>query len=198
VGKVTKSTPFGSLDHPFNPVSVAIGAEATFVARTHDMDRQHMMEVIRRAFEHRGASLVEIYQNCNVFNDGAFEQITAKVNRDDMLIPLRHGEPIRFGADQSKGVVIDSQRGAHLVDVADVGEDALLVHDETRDDPSVAFMLSRLARGPHEPTPIGVFRDVMRQEYGEGVNAQLAAAQAERGPGDLAALLRSGATWDVN
>src|ERR687898_1183861 len=92
VGKVTKSTPFGSLDHPFNPVSVAIGAEATFVARTHDMDRKHMMEVFRRAFEHRGASLVEIYQNCNVFNDGAFEGITAKQNRDDMLIPLRHGE----------------------------------------------------------------------------------------------------------
>jgi 2-oxoglutarate ferredoxin oxidoreductase subunit beta len=115
-----------------------------------------------------------------------------------MLIPLRHGEPIRFGSDLSKGVVIDSQRGAHLVEVADAGEDALLVHDETRDDPSVAFMLSRLARGPHEPTPIGVFRDVMRPEYGEGVSAQIAEAQAQRGPGDLAALLRSGATWDVN
>ena len=198
VGKVTKSTPFGSLDTPFNPVSVAIGAEATFVARTHDMDRRHMMEVIRQAFEHRGSSLVEIYQNCNVFNDGAFESITAKQHRDDMLIPLRHAEPIRFGADGGKGVVIDSQRGAHIVDVADVGEDALLVHDETRDDPSVAFMLSRLARGPHEPTPIGVFRDVVRPDYGEGVDAQIAAAQSERGPGDLATLLRSGATWDVN
>jgi 2-oxoglutarate ferredoxin oxidoreductase subunit beta len=198
VGKVTKSTPFGSLDHPFNPVSVAIGAEAAFVARTHDMDRQHMMEVFRRAFEHRGSSLVEIYQNCNVFNDGAFEAVTAKQHRDDMLIPLRHGEPIRFGADGGKGVVIDSQRGAHIVDVADVGEDALLVHDETRDDASVAFMMSRLARGPHEPTPIGVFRDVVRPDYGEGVNQQIVAAQQQRGPGDLAALLRSGATWNVN
>ncbi len=197
VGKVTKSTPFGSLDHPFNPVSVAIGAEATFVARTHDMDRRHMMETIRRAFEHRGASLVEIYQNCNVFNDAAFEGITGKQVRDDMLIPLRHGEPIRFGAEGQRGVVIDSQRGAHLVDVAEVGEDALLVHDETRDDPSVAFMLSRLARGPYEPTPIGVFRDVVRTDYGEGVEQQIAAAQAERGAGDLKALLRSGATWEV-
>jgi 2-oxoglutarate/2-oxoacid ferredoxin oxidoreductase subunit beta len=197
-GKVTKSTPFGSLDHPFNPVSVAIGAEASFVARTHDMDRQHMMETIRRAFEHRGASLVEIYQNCNVFNDGAFAEVTSKQVRDDMLIPLRHGEPIRFGADGGRGVVIDSQRGAHLVDVADVGDDALLVHDETRDDPSVAFMLSRLARGPHEPTPIGVFRDVVRPDYGEAVDGQIAAAQEDRGTGDLAALLRSGATWDVN
>jgi 2-oxoglutarate ferredoxin oxidoreductase subunit beta len=115
-----------------------------------------------------------------------------------MLIPLRHAEPIRFGADGGKGVVLDSQRGAHIVDVADVGEDALLVHDETRDDPSVAFMLSRLARGPHEPTPIGVFRDVVRPDYGEAVNQQIAAAQQQRGPGDLAALLRSGATWNVN
>jgi 2-oxoglutarate ferredoxin oxidoreductase subunit beta len=198
VGKVTKSTPFGSLDHPFNPVSVALGAEATFVARTHDMDRKHMMEVFRRAFEHRGASLVEIYQNCNVFNDGAFGEVTAKENRGDMLIPLRDGEPIRFGADGSRGVVIDPQRGAHIVDVADVGEDALLVHDEARADPSVAFMLSRLATGPHSPTPVGVFRAVSRPEYGEGVNRQLAVAQQERGPGDLTALLRSGATWQVD
>jgi 2-oxoglutarate ferredoxin oxidoreductase subunit beta len=197
VGKVTKSTPFGSLDHPFNPVSVAIGAEATFVARTHDMDRKHMMEVFRRAFEHRGASLVEIYQNCNVFNDGAFGEITSREKRENMLIPLVHGEPIRFGPDGSRGVVIDSQQGAHIVDVADVGEDALLVHDEARDDPSVAFMLSRLARGPFEPTPIGVFRSVERPEYGSAVNQQLAAAQSDRGSGDLETLLRSGATWEV-
>jgi 2-oxoglutarate ferredoxin oxidoreductase subunit beta len=197
VGKVTKSTPFGSLDHPFNPVSVAIGAEATFVARTHDMDRKHMMEVFRRAFEHRGASLVEIYQNCNVFNDGAFGEITSREKRESMLIPLVHGEPIRFGPDGSRGVVIDSQQGAHIVEVADVGEDALLVHDETRDDPSVAFMLSRLARGPFEPTPVGVFRSVDRPEYGSAVNQQLAVAQSDRGPGDLQSLLHSAATWEV-
>ena len=105
VGKVTKSTPFGSLDNPFNPLSVALGAEASFVARTHDMDRQHMVETFRRAHDHHGAAFVEIYQNCNVFNDGAFEEITAKVNRDSMLIPLRHGEPIRFGANGERGVV---------------------------------------------------------------------------------------------
>jgi 2-oxoglutarate ferredoxin oxidoreductase subunit beta len=198
VGKVTKSTPFGSLDHPFNPVSVALGAEATFVARTHDMDRKHMMEVFRRAFEHKGSTLVEIYQNCNVFNDGAFSGVTAKEQRESMLVPLRHGEPIRFGPDGSKGVVLDTQHGARIVDVADVGEDALLVHDETRPDPSVSFMLSRLARGPYEPTPIGVFRAVERQEYGSAVNQQIAAAQDERGPGDLESLLRSGATWEVS
>ena len=196
VGKVTKSTPFGSVDRPFNPVSVALGAEATFVARTHDMDRNHMMEMFKRAHAHQGASIIEIYQNCNVFNDGAFGQITSKETRDQMLIPLRHGEPIRFGPDGERGVVLDGG-GLHLVDVAETGEDALLVHDETREDPSIAFMLSRLARGPYEPTPVGVFRAVDRPEYGSGVNQQLAAAQESRGPGDLHALLRSGATWDV-
>src|SRR5262245_1834187 len=109
VGKVTKSTPFGSLDHPFNPVSLALGAEASFVARTHDMDRNHMIETFRRAHEHQGAAFVEIYQNCNVFNDGAFERITSKENRSNMLIPLEHGQPIRFGADGEKCVTVDSQ-----------------------------------------------------------------------------------------
>ena len=131
LGKVTKSTPFGSLDHPFNPISVAIGAEASFVARTHDMDRAHMIETFRRAHEHQGSAFVEVFQNCNVFNDGAFEGVTAKAVRDDMLIPLRHGEPIRFGANAEHGVVLDAQHGARIVQVADVGEDALLVHDES-------------------------------------------------------------------
>ncbi len=196
VGKVTKSTPFGSIDRPFNPVSVALGAEATFVARTHDLDRNHMIEMFKRAHAHKGASIIEIYQNCNVFNDGAFGQITAKDSRDAMLVPLLHGEPIRFGNERERGVVLDGG-GLRLADVADVGEDALLVHDETRPDPSIAFMLSRLAQGPYEPTPVGVFRAVDRPEYGEGVNRQLAAAQDDKGPGDLHALLRSGATWDI-
>jgi 2-oxoglutarate ferredoxin oxidoreductase subunit beta len=197
VGKVTKSTPFGSLDHPFNPLSVAIGAEASFVARTHDMDRAHMVETFRRAHAHRGASFVEVFQNCNVFNDAAFEGVTAKAVRDDMIIPLRHGEPIRFGAEGQHGVVLDAQNGARIVEVADVGEDALLVHDEARTDPGVAFMLSRLARGPYEPTPIGVFRAVERLDYGSEVDRQLAEAVQTKGTGDLAALLRSGATWEV-
>ena len=196
VGKVTKSTPFGSVDRPFNPVSVALGAEGTFVARTHDMDRNHMIDMFKRAHEHQGTSIIEIYQNCNVFNDGAFGEITSKEAREEMLIPLRHGEPIRFGVDGHRGVVLD-RGGLRIAEVADVGEDALLVHDETRDDPSIAFMLSRLASGPHEPTPVGVFRSVDRPEYGSGVNQQLAAAHEQKGPGDLAALLRSGATWDV-
>ena len=197
LGKVTKSTPFGSLDHPFNPLSVALGAEASFVARTHDMDRNHMIATFRRAHDHKGAAFVEVFQNCNVFNDAAFEGVTAKTVRDEMLIPLVHGEPIRFGADRQRGVVLDAQAGARIVDVADVGEEALLVHDESRTDPSVAFLLSRLARGPYEPTPIGVFRAVDRLEYAEEVERQVDEEIASKGAGDLASLLRSGATWEV-
>ncbi len=196
IGKVTKSTPFGSLDHPFNPVSLALGAEASFVARTHDLDRKHMQEMFRRAHDHQGAAFVEVYQNCNVFNDGAFGQITAKANRDSMLIPLVHGQPIRFGADLERGVVLDGQGRARIVDVAEVGEDAILIHDESRPEPGLAFMLSRLATGPTEPTPVGVFRAVDRPDYGTETNRQLAAANA-KGPGDLHALLHSRPTWEA-
>ena len=197
VGKVTKSTPFGSIDHPFNPVSLALGAEATFVARTHDMDRKHMTETFRRAHAHRGSSFVEVYQNCNVFNDGAFAAVTAKEARPNMLIDLKHGEQIRFGADGQHGVVLNARGETEIVDVADVGEDRLLVHDEHRDDPSLAFALSRLADTPTVPTPVGVFRDVERPIYEGEVQRQLVGAQEQRGPGDLEALISSGATWEV-
>jgi 2-oxoglutarate ferredoxin oxidoreductase subunit beta len=196
VGKVTKSSPFGSLDTPFNPLSVALGAEATFVARTHDMDRTSMMDVLRRAHAHQGASFVEIYQNCNVFNDGAFEAITAKTAREEMIIELRHGEPIRFGADMARGVTLNEFGECQVVDAAG-NEDRLLVHDEHRDDPTLAFALSRLATGPTMPTPIGVLRDVRRPTYEAEVQQQLAAASERDGLGDLHALISSGATWEV-
>ena len=162
VGKVAKSTPFGSIDHPFNPISVAIGAEATFVARTHDSDRGHMQEVFRRAHEHRGAAFVEVYQNCNVFNDGAYDDVLRRDVRDDMLIPLEHGRPIRFGAEGQHGVAQNEYAELVVGEVADFGEDRLVVHDEHRPDSTLAFALSRLASSPHEPTPIGVFRDIER------------------------------------
>jgi 2-oxoglutarate ferredoxin oxidoreductase subunit beta len=197
VGKVTKSTPFGSVDFPFNPISLALGAEASFVARTHDLDRKHMIETFRRAHEHNGSAFVEIYQNCNVFNDGAFAQVTSKENRPSNLIPLVHGEPIRFGPNNETCVVVDAQGHARIADVAEVGEDAILVHDEKRDDPGLAFMLARLARGPFEPTPIGVFRAVEQVDYGTAIQQQLVAARERHGPGDLADLLASGSTWEV-
>jgi 2-oxoglutarate ferredoxin oxidoreductase subunit beta len=197
VGKVTPSTPAGSVDYPFNPISLALGAEASFVARTHDLDRKHMMETFRRAHEHKGAAFVEIYQNCNVYNDGAFEQVTGREVRPEMLIPLQHGEPIRFGRDNERCVVVDNQGRATLANAADVGEDTILRHDEKREDPGLAFALSRIARGPYEPTPVGVFRAVERTDFGTLVSQQLAASQERQGPGDLEALLSSGAIWDV-
>jgi 2-oxoglutarate/2-oxoacid ferredoxin oxidoreductase subunit beta len=196
-GKVTKSTPFGSVDQPYNPVSLALGAEASFVARTHDMDRKHMMETFKRAYQHKGAALVEVYQNCNVFNDGAFEAITSRDARANMLIPLVHDQPVRFGPSGERGVVVDPDGSARIVEVADVGEDRLLVHDEHRADPGLAFLLSRLSSAPTTPTPIGVFRDVDRPDYGSMVNQQLLDAAERKGPGDLKALLHSGATWTV-
>jgi 2-oxoglutarate ferredoxin oxidoreductase subunit beta len=193
-GKVTKSSPKGSEDAPLLPVSVALGADATFVARTHDMDRQHMMEVFARAHAHQGASFVEVLQNCNVFNNHAYEQITARAVRDDMIIPLRQGEPIRFGADGEKGVILDPKHGCVIVDVADVGEEALLTHNEARDHPSVAFALSRLAPNADEPTPMGVFRAVERPVYGS-INS---VADHPPGRGRIERLLHSGTTWTVS
>ena len=198
VGKVTKSTPFGSIDQPFNPLSVALGAEATFVARTHDLDRKHMIETFRQAHAHQGASFVEIYQNCNVFNDGQFNDITKRAVRDEMMIDLVHGEPILFGEDDKRGVMMAEDGHLRLVDVADVGIERILVHDVHHPYPSLAFALARLNSDDHSPTPFGVFRQVDRSEFASAVSAQLAAASERKGPGDLSELLRSNGTWTVD
>jgi 2-oxoglutarate ferredoxin oxidoreductase subunit beta len=197
VGKVTKSTPYGSVDPPFNPLSVALGAEASFVARTHDLDRKHMMEIFRQAHAHKGASFVEIFQNCNVFNDGAFDDVTSRQVREEMMIDLRHGQPIRFGVDGHKGVVMGTDGLLRIVEVADVGEDAILVHDANRADPGLAFALARISIEEHNATTFGVFRSVDRPDYGMGVARQIAEASTKRGPGDLTALLASNGTWAV-
>ncbi|CAN5519409.1 MAG: 2-oxoacid:ferredoxin oxidoreductase subunit beta [Acidimicrobiia bacterium] len=196
VGKLTKSSPMGSIDYPFNPVSLALGAEATFVARTIDMDRGHSTRILQAAYEHKGSAFVEIYQNCNVFNDKAFIQLTGKEERDANRIYLEPGQPIVFGTDNERGVVLDSN-GASIVDVADVGIDAIHVHDPSNTG-GVAYSLSRLAHGPNGPTPIGVFRSVARPSYRELVQSQIVTAQAQRGPGNLAELLRSAGTWSVS
>jgi 2-oxoglutarate ferredoxin oxidoreductase subunit beta len=193
LGKITKSTPFGVADHPFNPVALALGADASFVARTIDRDRAHLTEVLRAAAEHPGAALVEIYQNCPVFNDGAFSALTEKGVGTMNQIRLRAGEPIRFGPDDSRGVALAPDGGLQVVDVASVGEQTLLVHDPARPDPSLAFALARLAPDPTGPTPIGVFRDVERQVYGRG--PQVAAAPPSED--QLEALLHGGETWTI-
>jgi len=198
LGKVTKSTPSGSIDAPFNPVSVALGANATFVARTHDLDRKHMQEVFRAAHDHKGAAFVEIWQNCNVFNDGVFDDVLAKEQRPDMLVPLVHGEPIRFGANDDKGVVMGSDGQLRIVPVDDVGIDALLVHDAYRNDPGLAFALAQLSSNVHSPTPFGVFRQVERPEYATEAGRQLLKAAEQKGSGELGALLQSNGTWKVS
>jgi 2-oxoglutarate/2-oxoacid ferredoxin oxidoreductase subunit beta len=197
-GKVTKSTPFGSQDHPFNPVSLALGAEASFVARTVDTDKPHLAETLRAAAAHEGAALVEIYQNCNVFNDGAFDAVRAKGQREVNQIRLVHGEPIRFGAEGEHGVARGAAGRLELVEVADVGEDAILVHDAHRPEPSLAFELAHLASRPTGPTPIGVFRSISRPVYGQDLAVQLEEARAGVGKEQLHELLHSGDTWTVS
>ncbi|MBT8201977.1 MAG: 2-oxoacid:ferredoxin oxidoreductase subunit beta [Acidimicrobiia bacterium] len=195
-GKRTKSSPMGSIDYPFNPISLALGAEATFVARTLDMDRNHTIEMLTAAHEHRGSAFIEIYQNCNVFNDKAFIELTAKDSRDENQIRLVHGEKIIFDGG-TKGVAIEEGR-AFVVDIEQFGEDVVHTHDATIEDPSTAFALSRLSHGPHGPTPIGIFRNVQRTAYEDIMDAQIEEAIEKKGPGDLAAVLRSNATWTVD
>jgi 2-oxoglutarate/2-oxoacid ferredoxin oxidoreductase subunit beta len=195
-GKITKSTPFGSHDRPFNPVSLALGAEATFVARTLDRDRKHMTEVLRAAANHRGSAFVEIYQNCPVFNDGAFFALTEKDTKAQMQIPLVHGQPIRFGPEgEQRGVVRRPDGELAIVECSDVDASDLLVHDAHREDPSLAFALSRLADRPTEPTPIGVFRSIERPIHGAA--ASLNPDRQVGDVGSLHGLLHAGDTWTV-
>ncbi len=192
-GKITKSTPLGSVDQPFDTLALALGAGGTFVARSVDVEAKHLTEVLRRAQAHRGASFVEILQNCNVFNDGAFDELTDKARKSDHTLILEHGKPLIFGRNRDRGIRL---RGfvPEVVTLGDgVSEADLLVHDER--DPTVAAFLSRLGP-PGFPTPIGVLYAVDRPCYDEAVNAQITAAR-ERTPADLGALLRRGDTWVV-
>ncbi len=196
-GKITKSTPFGSLDTPFNPVSLALGAEASFVARTIDSDRKHLTSVLRAAADHRGAAFIEIYQNCPIFNDDAFAPLKEAPSRDDQLIRLADGEPIRFGADGQRGLRVGRHGGLEAVDVAEADEASLLTHDAGQEDPSYAFALSRLDTMSFTHTPIGVFRQVERSSYDALMAQQIGEARTKQGEGDLASLLASGGTWEI-
>ncbi|SDO34511.1 2-oxoacid:ferredoxin oxidoreductase subunit beta [Actinacidiphila guanduensis] len=204
IGKITKSTPMGSLDAPFNPLSLALGAEASFVARTIDSDRKHLQSVLRAAAEHEGTALVEIYQNCNIFNDGAFDTLKDKVSAQEAVIRLEHGAPIRFGAPAedglgAKGVVRDRATGdLRVIDVTVEGTDEVLVHDARAASPTTAFALTRLADADTlHHTPIGVLRDVSRPVYDTQMADQLDQAVQQQGAGDLGALLAGNDTWTV-
>jgi 2-oxoglutarate ferredoxin oxidoreductase subunit beta len=199
VGKITKSTPMGSLDAPFNPVSLALGGVASFVARTVDSDRKHLTEVLRQAAEHPGTALIEIYQNCNIFNDGAFDALKDNQRAEEAVIRLEHGQPIRFGADGAKGVVRDPRSGdLEVVTVTADNESDVLVHDAHAASPTTAFALSRLADPDTlHHTPIGVLRSVERPVYDTLMSEQLDTAVEQNGKGDLAALLAGNDTWTV-
>jgi 2-oxoglutarate ferredoxin oxidoreductase subunit beta len=194
-GQRSGSTPIGSIDEPFNPLAVAIGAEATFVARAIDTDRKHVTEVLRRAATHRGAAFVEILQNCNIYNDGAFDAV-----REDAAnrIYLEHGQPVRFGAEGERGVVARGDGSMEIVDVSDVGEDGLLVHDEHHPQPSLAFALSRLTLAEVGAAPMGVLRDVEEPVYDDLMIEQIQATVEQRGEGDLTALLHGNDTWTIS
>ncbi|OLT44955.1 2-oxoacid:ferredoxin oxidoreductase subunit beta [Serinicoccus sp. CNJ-927] len=204
VGAVTKSTPAGSVDHPFNPVSLALGSEATFVARTMDSDRAHLTEVLRAAAAHRGTSLVEIYQNCPIFNDGAFQLLKDRDEATGRVAHLRAGEPVRIGAEGSEEArVVARDPGGHLHVVPEAAVPdghTVVVHDPTDPDPTPAFALSRLDDPSMQTVPMGIFRQVDRPTYDDGVREQVASATAgsARDEGSLDTLLRGRDTWTVD
>ena len=198
LGKKTKSTPMGVIDYPVNPVSLAIASEATFVARSLDLDVKHLSATVQAAARHKGISFVEVYQNCNIFNDGAFEYFTQRTERADRMIYLEHGQPMVFGKNRDRGIRMN---GAHpevvqLGSETGLNENDLLVHDIHLKDPSVAFMLARMEY-PDFPQPVGIFRAVERATYEDMLTEQIDAAIAKSGPGNLEKLINSGDTWVV-
>lgn len=195
-GKKTKSTPYGSVDHPMNPLSVALGSEATFVARSADVDIKHLTMVLERAAHHKGSAFVEVYQDCNVFNTGAFQFATKKEEKDENCIYLEHGKPLIFGNNRDKGIRLNGAGLPEVVKLSEVKEDDLLFHDETNGDLSYAFRLAQM-RWPRSPEPMGVFRCVQRPTYDGEVDRQFKKCQADQGPGDLHELFNSGETWEV-
>jgi 2-oxoglutarate ferredoxin oxidoreductase subunit beta len=195
VGKKTKSTPQGSVDHPFDPLALALGAGASFVARSVDVEAKHLQGVLRRAYEHRGASFVEILQNCNVFNDGAFEPLTDKATKSDHTVLLEHGRPLVFGADRTRGIRLRSDLRPEVVTLGDgVTEADLLVYDET--NPVMAQIVAGLD-APGFPAPLGVFTAVERPCYEDAARELVEQAKA-RQAADLGALLTRGDTWTVS
>ncbi|MGL5859058.1 MAG: 2-oxoacid:ferredoxin oxidoreductase subunit beta [Angustibacter sp.] len=200
-GLVTKSTPAGSVDHPFNPVSLALGAEATFVARALDSDRKGLTEVLRAAAEHRGTALVEIYQNCPIFHDGAFEVLKDRTQAQARLLHLRDGEPLRLGDDDDERVVVRATAGLRVVPASEADPAQVVVHDVGAADPSLQFAISRLDGPTMAHVPVGIFRQVQQPTYDDQVREQVAAATAGQDdpPSDAAlqALLEGTDTWSV-
>jgi 2-oxoglutarate ferredoxin oxidoreductase subunit beta len=195
-GKKTKSTPQGSIDYPINPLCVALANEATFVARSIDVDVKHLATILTQAAQHKGISFVEVFQNCNIFNDGAFKHFAERELREDRTINLEHGKPLIFGKDRNKGIRLNGLK----LEVVELGngitEKDLLVHDVHAPEPSLAYVLARMDY-PEFPVPVGVFRSVEKPTYEELLEAQVQDSISRMGPGDLERLLNSGDTWVV-
>jgi 2-oxoglutarate ferredoxin oxidoreductase subunit beta len=194
--QINKSAPMGVIDNPLNPLSVAIGCEASFVARSIDVNIKHLSDVLKRAAEHKGTAFVEVYQNCNVFNDGAWDYASSKDTKADTTVELIHGKPLIFGKNKDKGIRLNGTEPEVVELGKGVKEDDLLFHDEKALTPTLAYLLSRM-RYPDFPEPIGVFRDVDAPKYDVEVNRQIQTAREKKGAGDLNALFNSGDTWTV-
>ncbi|MBP90537.1 MAG: 2-oxoacid:ferredoxin oxidoreductase subunit beta [Planctomycetaceae bacterium] len=197
LGKTTKSTPMGSVDNPLYPLSIAIGCEATFVARSIDTHIKHLEPTLRRAAEHRGTAFVEVYQNCNIFNDGAWDYTKDRQTKLENTIELEHGKPLIFGTNRDKGIRLNGLEPEVVELGKGITEDDLLFHDEKAIEPSLAYLLSRMRHEDGFPEPIGVFRSIDAPRYDQEVNAQVTAAKERRGDGDLNTLFNSGETWTV-
>jgi len=195
-GKITKSSPVGSLDNPLSPLSLAMGCGASFVARSIDVNIKHLGQTLLRAAAHKGTSFVEVYQNCNIFNDGAWKYATDRETKANNLIELEHGKPLIFGKDRDKGIRLNGMTPEVVELGKGISEDDLLFHDEKAHEPSLAFLLSRL-RQPEFPEAIGVFRDVEISVYDEGVNQQVDQAQEADPDATMDDLFNSGTTWTV-
>jgi 2-oxoglutarate/2-oxoacid ferredoxin oxidoreductase subunit beta len=195
-GKITKSTPYGSLDYPFNPISLALGASTTFAARTLDRDPKHLQSILKRASEHKGTSFIEIYQNCSVFNDGAFFQFTEKETKEDSVLFLEHGKPLIFGKEKDKGIRLNGFT-PEIVSLKDgkYSINDLLVHNEN--DTTLSFILADMTYHPQLPRPIGVFLAINRPAYEQEMQRQIKFAQEKKGTGNIDKLLNSGETWTI-
>lgn len=198
-GKITKTSPYGSVDYPFNPISLAIGSGATFVARSIDVSPKHLQEMIKRAGAHKGTAFLEIYQNCNIFNDGAFSLLTEKNTKDDNILYLEHGKPMAFGKDLDKGIKLDGAKPI-IVDLTtgSFTKDDLLVHDEFSEEPILAMILAHITDEPAFPTPIGVFRQIEKETFDGAIASQIDFVTEKRGKGDLKKALFGANTWEVN
>lgn len=198
-GKVSKSTPFGSIDYPFNPLTLALGADATFVARSIDANPKHLQIVLKRVSEHKGTAFLEIYQNCVIFNEGAFDNLTDKEIKDDNVLVLEHDKPMVFGKNKDKGIMIDGTTPKVVnINEGNYSINDLLKHNEFDQSVVLAYLLAQMSNNPEFPTPIGVFRQILKPTYDQEMQKQISNVIDKKGKGDLEKLLLGGNTWEVD